>query len=71
MFMNLVIVHKETLKYIRDFFVIHIIHEFSNKVNKVSFRFNNTLSLNNASVLLGLYPVSIRTALSCSTCNFD
>ena len=31
--MNLVIVHKETLKYTRNFFMIHILHEFSNKVN--------------------------------------
>ena len=31
--MNLVIVHKETLKYIRDLFMMHIKHEFFNKVN--------------------------------------
>ena len=33
MFMKLVIAHKETLKYTRNFFMIHIEHEFSNKVN--------------------------------------
>ena len=46
MLMSLVIVYKEIHKYIRNIFVKHIMHEFSNKVNIYIFRVDNPLSLN-------------------------
>ena len=74
MFMNLVIIHKETLKYISKFFMIHIIHEFSDKVNidvlgPHKFSLQATIDHHGPSMYSGHYTASINCCKRTFYCN--